>query len=186
MARINLNFKGCLQFKLYRECYPKSVHALPEFRLKILNVRVDIHLESWPHGKNVYIHGIYMSATSLSDARWQACRWHACIFDNMCRHVCTKSENYKHVTNTYRHGMYIVCYVHVYTMYRHGMYMFMTVSTHLTIHKHVHTMFRHVHTQFGRFVICMSLSIHVKNLLYTSTDISSNAHTVLNCVRTRI
>ena len=105
------------------------------------------HLESWPPGKTVYRHGMYMSATSLSDARWQACRWHVCKFYNMCRHVYTKSENYKHVIYTYRHGMYIVSYVHVYTMYRHGMYMFMTLRTNLTIHKHVHTMSRHVHTR---------------------------------------
>ena len=40
----------------------------------------------------------------------------------MCRHVYTKSENYKHVINTYRHGMYIFEIVpRVYAMYIHGL-----------------------------------------------------------------
>ena len=114
------------------------------------------------------VHTWYIHA--IDNVSWEACRWHVCKFDNMCRHVYTKSENYKHVINTYRHGMYILSYVHVYTMHRHGMYMFMTLRTNLTIHKHVHTMSRHVHTRLEDLLfVCQCIYMYRTCYIHVQT-----------------
>ena len=74
----------------------KNTHAhqfANNFKLKIGSSGI---LTTWQ--KHVYTWYIHVS----DNASWQACRWHVCKFDNMCRHVTvyTKSENYKHVINT--------------------------------------------------------------------------------------
>ena len=116
------------------------------------------HLESWPHGINVYIHVSSMYKHPMYSAWWQ----------RLTDMVYTKMKNHVHVSNmyiyfcksmyTYVHGMYMVCtngainvYVHGSNMYVH-VYRFMSV---FELHIHVHTMLNRVHAVF-----CSSCWVH--------------------------
>ncbi len=78
--------------------------------------------------------------------------------------------------------IYIPDHKHVYTLYIHGIYTFQQTytSTYSEISVHVHMLYRHasVYYMFSHFHACTSLSVQVTYLLYTSTDILSNAYTM--------
>ena len=120
-----------------------------------------VHLESWPHGINVYIHVSSMYVHAMYSAYRQQLTDMVCTKMNLKTHVLHVSNMYIHVCksmNTYVHGMYMVCtkwpinvYVHRSNMYVH-VYRFMSV---FELYKHVHTLYKRVHAVF-----CSSCWLH--------------------------